>query len=155
VIYSILVSLHCEGISDVDGIHAWQGLYKHCVVDPVQERVVATVNQEIQGEEGTALFAFDSMHEYVACYDGADISLHDFTSDEAGGPSKETKQNRNRKRNHQGLPSTLHNSPNTIQGKFLDRYGLTTSISCLAFNESGTSLLGGSSDGDLFVWRTG
>jgi hypothetical protein len=150
---SILVSLY-EGLSNVYGMDAPLGLYKHCVIDPVQERVMATVNQEIR-EEGTAHFAIDSKHEYVACYDGADISLHDFTSAEAGGPSKTIKQSRNLKRNHQGLSSTRYHPPNTIRGKFRDRYGLDTSISCLAFNESGTSLLGGSLDGDLFVWRVG
>lgn len=154
---SILVSL-CEDLPNgVDGMFmdAPLGLYKHCVIDPVQERVKATVNQEIR-EEGKTYFAVDSTHECVACYDGTDISLHAFASVEAGGPpNKAIKQNRNRKRNHHGISSTFDSSPNTIHGKFLDRYGLTTTISCLAFDESGTSLIGGSTDGDLFVWRVG
>jgi hypothetical protein len=148
---SIVVSL-CEGLSNVDGMGDSLWLYKHCVIDPVQERVMATVNQNIREEAGAAHFAIESMHEYVACYDGTDISLHDF---ELRGSPKAMRQNRNRKRNHEGLSSTLDKSPNTVHGKLHDRYGLTTSISCLAFNESGTSLLGGSSDGDLFVWRVG
>jgi hypothetical protein len=142
---SIMVTL-CED--------ATMGLYKHCLIDPVQERVKATVKQDIW-KGGIAYFAIDSMHEYIACSDGADISFHDFASVEPGGPAKTITQNRNRKRNHQGLSSTLDNSPNTIHGKFHDRYGLPTSISCLAFNESGSSLIGGSTDGDLFVWRVG
>jgi hypothetical protein len=34
-----------------------------------------------------------------------------------------------------------------------DRHGLQTQLSCLALNESGTAILGGSNDGDLFLWR--
>jgi hypothetical protein len=34
-----------------------------------------------------------------------------------------------------------------------DRHGLQTQLSCLALNESGTAILGGSDDGDLFLWR--
>jgi hypothetical protein len=34
-----------------------------------------------------------------------------------------------------------------------DRHGLATQLSCVAMNYSGTSLLGGSIDGDLFLWR--
>jgi hypothetical protein len=37
----------CEGLSNVDGRNAPLGLYRHCVIDPVQERVKATVNQDI------------------------------------------------------------------------------------------------------------
>jgi hydroxymethylpyrimidine pyrophosphatase-like HAD family hydrolase len=81
------------------------GLYKHCVIDPVQELVKATVNQEIR-EEGTAHFAIDRNHEYVACYDGADISLH-----VSSQPVNKGKQSR-RLRNHH---STLDNPPNTWQ----------------------------------------
>jgi hypothetical protein len=34
-----------------------------------------------------------------------------------------------------------------------DRYGMETELSCIAMNANGTALLGGSTDGDLFVWR--
>ncbi len=34
-----------------------------------------------------------------------------------------------------------------------DRYGVNTELSCIAMNSNGTSLLGGTTDGDLFVWR--
>uniref|UniRef100_A0A7S4AG04 Uncharacterized protein n=2 Tax=Pseudo-nitzschia australis TaxID=44445 RepID=A0A7S4AG04_9STRA len=34
-----------------------------------------------------------------------------------------------------------------------DRYGIETELSCIAMNSNGTALLGGSTDGDLFVWR--
>jgi hypothetical protein len=44
---SIMVSLR-EGPFEFDGMDASLGLYIHCVVDPVQERVKATVNREIR-----------------------------------------------------------------------------------------------------------
>jgi hypothetical protein len=34
-----------------------------------------------------------------------------------------------------------------------DRYGVKTELSCIALNSNGTALLGGTTDGDLFVWR--
>ena len=34
-----------------------------------------------------------------------------------------------------------------------DRYGVKTELSCIAMNSNGTALLGGTTDGDLFVWR--
>lgn len=34
-----------------------------------------------------------------------------------------------------------------------DRYGIQTDLSCMALNTNGTALLGGSTDGDLFLWR--
>ena len=40
-----------------------------------------------------------------------------------------------------------------FQPKVQDRHGLDTQLSCLALNDSGTAIVGGSSDGDLFVWR--
>jgi hypothetical protein len=35
----------------------------------------------------------------------------------------------------------------------VDRYGVETELACVAMNANGTSILGGSVDGDLFVWR--
>jgi hypothetical protein len=144
---TILASL-CE---DSTGGGTSTRFYKHCVIDPVQERVKVAFDQEVLGG-GPAHFAIDSMHEYMACYDGLDISLLNLAPKPVGS-SRSTQ--RNRKRNHQGESSALDDSATTMHAKFLDRYGLNTSISCLAFNESGTSLIGGSSDGDLFVWRVG
>merc|ERR1712032_1648106 len=40
-----------------------------------------------------------------------------------------------------------------MNASLTDRYGMETELSCIAMNANGTSLLGGSTDGDLFVWR--
>jgi len=40
-----------------------------------------------------------------------------------------------------------------MNASLTDRYGMETELSCIAMNENGTALLGGSTDGDLFVWR--
>eukprot|EP00536_Pseudo-nitzschia_multiseries_P006672 jgi/Psemu1/193645/e_gw1.145.59.1 len=40
-----------------------------------------------------------------------------------------------------------------IDASLTDRYGIDTELSCIAMNSNGTALLGGSMDGDLFVWR--
>ena len=40
-----------------------------------------------------------------------------------------------------------------MDASLTDRYGMETELSCIAMNANGTALLGGSTDGDLFVWR--
>jgi len=40
-----------------------------------------------------------------------------------------------------------------MNASLTDRYGMETELSCIAMNANGTALLGGSTDGDLFVWR--
>jgi hypothetical protein len=40
-----------------------------------------------------------------------------------------------------------------LQPNLVDRYGVETDLCCVAMNANGTSILGGSIDGDLFVWR--
>lgn len=34
-----------------------------------------------------------------------------------------------------------------------DRYGVKTELACISMNSNGTAILGGTTDGDLFVWR--
>jgi len=41
-----------------------------------------------------------------------------------------------------------------IETKIQDSNGLQTELSDMAFNESGTAIVGASQDGDIFVWRT-
>ena len=40
-----------------------------------------------------------------------------------------------------------------MNASLTDRYDMETELSCIAMNTNGTALLGGSTDGDLFVWR--
>jgi hypothetical protein len=40
-----------------------------------------------------------------------------------------------------------------LEPALVDRYGVETELSCVAINANATSILGGSTDGDLFVWR--
>ncbi|CAJ1945098.1 unnamed protein product [Cylindrotheca closterium] len=62
------------------------------------------------------------------------------------------------KRSHLGQSHAAEAEANDRAGvKFTpvikDRHGLSTQLSCLAMNYSGTSIMGGSIDGDLFLWR--
>jgi hypothetical protein len=41
----------------------------------------------------------------------------------------------------------------SFQPKITDRYGLTSGLACMAMNDLGTAIVGGSDDGDLFAWR--
>jgi hypothetical protein len=47
-----------------------------------------------------------------------------------------------------GIPFIGHFRP-----KLTDSYGLSTHLSCLAINDYGSAIVGGSLDGDIFVWR--
>ena len=40
-----------------------------------------------------------------------------------------------------------------VDSYLTDRHGAETELSCIAMNMNGTALVGGSTDGDLFVWR--
>jgi hypothetical protein len=43
----------------------------------------------------------------------------------------------------------------TIRPTIEDEHGIRSRLQCLAFNETGTSLVGGTDAGDLFLWRGG
>ncbi|CAB9502641.1 expressed unknown protein [Seminavis robusta] len=63
----------------------------------------------------------------------------DFNSDKHDLPPMEE--------HHQSFSCAAAFKPN-----LQDRYGLTTHLSCMAVNDMGSSIVGGSHDGDIFVW---
>jgi hypothetical protein len=120
----------------------------HCVIDPATGCIGDVVHQAIPTTSYKSTYAVDSAHENLACFasDGdKSVTLHKLRLDCQGTAHR-------RKRDHTGSPSS-GTSPIQLSTKLCDGYGLETTLSCLAFNDSSTSLVGGSQDGDLFVWR--
>lgn len=118
----------------------------HFVLDSTK-RIVRTVKP---AEQLVApVFAVDKEHATVAVYDqkksSGTIALH--TS------SLMKYANRQPQRGYKRKGSSRFESSN-IETLIHDEVGLATQLSDLTFNDSGTSLLGASKDGDLFCWRT-
>lgn len=93
----------------------------------------------------------------LACYDIPSLSLYDLSmkedADECHRNNRGLKRSRDsetssEEMNHKHLIGTM--TP-TIQ----DVEGIRSRLQCLTFNETGTSLVGGTDDGDLFLWRGG
>ena len=100
----------------------------------------------------------------LACYDSSSLSLYDF--------SKPTVQNsgssqslQGKKRTQDQLSTSSNSSNDDLNEDCLvgtpfapvieDEIGIRARLSCLAFNKTGTSLVGGTDAGDLFLWRGG
>lgn len=120
----------------------------HTVLDPYKRIIVQTV--EINHPELTSFrncFAVDQEFGTIAVYDESrkTIRLHS-TSTCANQPDRGMGKKRSRS------DDTSRNN-NEIQATIYDDYHVNTSLSCLVYNERGTSLIGGSTDGDIFLWR--
>ena len=103
-----------------------------------------------------AILAVAPTLDSLACYDMPSLSLYDLTMKEdmdechrLGGlkPSRDSETNSG-ERNRTHLVGSM--TP-TIK----DDLGIGSRLQCLTFNETGTSLVGGTNDGDLFLWRGG
>lgn len=118
----------------------------HFVFD-CTKRTVVTVKEEDKKihSDGPPLYAVDKQHGTVAVYEasvGPKQAIELYTGKEKG---------QNRHRGHKRKCS--HDYCSKIETGIQDCYGLQTELSCMAFNESGTSIVGASKDGDIFAWR--
>lgn len=124
--------------------------HHHFLIDPVRATFVSTVKEaspDLRSPDCTHLstFAVDRQYGTVAIYEAANnekqtIALHTSTSDEL-------LHGRGRKRKL-ACPTS-----SKLETSICDCYGLQTELSCLEYNPSGTSLVGGSVDGDIFTWH--
>lgn len=76
------------------------------------------------------------------------ISMHHIDELLAHNKAQPRKRSLDGRTNPAASPIKEFSIPYTLR----DRYGVPTQLSCVAFNESGTSLVGGSVDGDLFAF---
>lgn len=93
----------------------------------------------------------------LACYDTSSLSLYDFSSrdnkERGGNGSIGKKRSRDT-----GFSEDLDDEYcliGTIAPKIEDEVGIRARLNCLAFNKTGTTLVGGTDAGDLFLWRGG
>ena len=121
------------------------------------------------------IYAIDSSHKYLATC--SNVKNSDATGDSEGnicsrlsGASTRLSlynlievppRNKLTVSNDRYLPtSRLHRQQRVdpswsyqTDASLTDRYGVETELSCITINSNGTALLGGTTDGDLFVWR--
>lgn len=120
----------------------------HCLLDPATGSLLKRIAHLGGGGDEPPAFAVDQSHELLACLRDCPVRdsmlLHDLQSPPA--PC-------NRKRSYSDSDTREWDAENSFAIQTLDGYGIKTSLSSLAFDESGTSLVGSSLDGDLFVWR--
>ena len=92
----------------------------------------------------------------LACYDMPSLSLYDLPMKE---DTDECHRNRGLKRSRDSETSNREmnrkNLIGTMTPTIQDVEGIRSRLQCLTFNETGTSLVGGTNDGDLFLWRGG
>lgn len=104
----------------------------------------------------------------LACYDSSSLSLYDFSKHDRQKKceiSMTGNRNSRGKKRSQDEVSSLSTSSEalddedcligTVAPTIEDEEGIRARLSCLAFNKTGTSLVGGTDAGDLFLWRGG
>jgi len=153
---------------------------EHFVIDPIRGDIVASIEHNTPLSSTLPVFATDSSLSVLASSTEdakKPISLREINPNRAPNCAnlsvRESSYGRRhnatvagnlgkrisgRKRVHNDKENETHDikaasHASTINAKLCDGYGLETSLSCMAFNESGTSLIGGSADGDIFAWR--
>jgi len=96
-----------------------------------------------------------------APFQGHAISLLDLSkgcNDRGGSDDEHRRRRQGNKRPRANSTTSNLSSPesscyHSIPVEVLDRYGTSTALGCLAFSECGTSLVGGTYDGDLYLFR--
>jgi len=108
-----------------------------------------------QDNQESLLYSSAGNHSVLATVESPnDITLLDIWS----GPTTKSSLSCDRVKRHvdgrikEERIEALHNRK--LPTHLKDRLGLDTQLSCLAMNSDGTSILGGSKDGDLFIWRS-
>ena len=124
----------------------------HYVIDLGRLSCTKTICHENQGR--FPIHGIASSHEFMACLGGEktdSIYVYDLhQAHPTAGSRKRTVDG--------GMRDDLNDGKDKswcymFTPELKDRHGLQTQLSCLAMNDSGTSILGGSNDGDIFVWR--
>jgi hypothetical protein len=90
----------------------------------------------------------------LACYEMPALSLYDLSTTE---DTDENHRDRGVKRSRDSETNNGEDKHliGTMRPTIKDEDGIRSRLQCLAFNETGTSLVGGTDAGDLFLWRGG
>ena len=134
---------------------AWNGFEtQHHVLDLGRLEVKRKVFQK-HDKDLCSVYGFASIHNYMACLSrkgtNSSILLYDLNESKK---SRGTKRSLSRMDNANSLVGAEDVTwSSRIDPVLKDGNGLPTQLSCMALNRSGCAVLGGSVDGDLFVWR--
>ena len=142
-------------------------LMEHLIFDPCEGKVVHRHRSIKAGlpscNVSSPVFTVSASHDLFASYQIGDHSgnsklcFHTFSPPRRNERKPSMKMSRKRskddfrcesKEDEQGFMGDI--SPNVF-----DRDGIPSRITALAFNDTSTSLVGGTLDGDIFVWRGG
>ncbi|KAG7347127.1 hypothetical protein IV203_006196 [Nitzschia inconspicua] len=111
--------------------------------------VKGTVSQACHNTGGGPFYAFSSSLDYLVCKTTNDkeftLDIHDMTGRK--NTSLSPRRSGKKKRLVDRFPSYR------IEPEMTDRYGARSILSCITMNQNGTSVLCGTTDGDLFVWH--
>lgn len=93
----------------------------------------------------SSIMAVAESHNAMACVgeNGDTLQIYNLLD------NAKTKKRTGMKRSH----DAGENEGTRLTPVLKDRHGLETQLSCVAMNYNGSSMLGGSIDGDLFLWR--
>lgn len=105
-----------------------------------------------KGDQEHLLHSASESHGVLACVENQnEIALFDVRSSRKPSPQRCNKRRSNgTSKDDEEFSNKLRYC---IRPELKDRHGLKTQLSCISMNPAGTSLIGGSIDGDLFVWR--
>lgn len=134
---------------------------QHHLLDMGRCHVTRTIVQPnpstSSSSNSNAVYGISASHQAMVCVsDGEPLMVHNLLAE---------KKNQHEKcRHHSGIKRHLDDEDKNnlevedptctkVNAILKDRHGLETKLSCLAMNDSGTSILGGTTDGDLFLWR--
>jgi hypothetical protein len=126
------------------------GKIEHHLLDVGRREVTRTIFQT-QNVDCLPVYGIAASHNYMTCL-GAEGTPPLFVYNLRETPKK----SRGQKRPKDGIPLKAAEDvswSSRIDPVLKDRHGLQTQMTCIAMNRNGTAILGGSSDGDLFVWR--
>jgi hypothetical protein len=131
---------------------------EHHILDLGRLCFTRRIRQTIPSNGCAPIYGTAASHNYMACLgdrqgEGISSSIQVYNLQET--PS--SRRSSSKKRTAKGEVKVEKEEDETASFRFRpvlkDRHGLESQLSCLTMNESGTSLLGGSNDGDLFAWR--
>lgn len=131
---------------------------EHYVLNLGRHCFTRRIRQTIPSNGCAPIYGTAASHNYMACLgdrqgEGISSSIQVYNLQETP-PSRRSSS---KKRTAKGEPRVEKEEDETASFQFhpalKDRHGLESQLSCLTMNESGTSILGGSNDGDLFAWR--
>jgi hypothetical protein len=134
---------------------------EHYLLDLGRQKFTRQIKQTMPNAGLAPVFGSAASHNYMACVGGEankpSIKVYNL-HEEPLRTTTSTTTARSKKRTLDGFSGQGGGEQDdSWHSKFdpvlKDRHGLQTQLSCMAMNDSGIAILGGSNDGDLFVWR--